>query len=44
MQIHDLRCYILEESDNHIIKNSFPLKLGEVELDVGISYHINCKH
>lgn len=44
MQIHDLRINILQESDSEVIKNNFPLKLGEVELEVGVSYHINCNY
>ncbi len=44
MQIHDLRSNILQESDNDLIKNNFPLKLGDIELAVGFSYHVNCNY
>jgi len=44
MQIHDFRFQILQDSDDQLIQNNFPLKLGGGELEVGVSYHINCKY
>lgn len=43
MQIHDLRCKILREVHDTPIKSNFPLKLGDLELELEKSYHINSK-
>lgn len=42
MQIHDIRTFLLNDSLTKLLKDSFPLKLGEYEVEIGRTYQIKC--
>ena len=44
MQIHDLRCSIIADSEQNFIRKEFPLRMGAFPVELRNSYDLNCKY